>query len=162
MKIITTLVLLQTGILLLLFAKVAGIEDEMTSPPAGESYARVADDPGDAQSQSYSNDSYWYPDEDRLRQIIREELRAELDVKSESDKQTDPDIVPGSRDAVEMEYHRAQVAQQLETYVSVGSISDVDMQRLQMDIARLDAAGRTEMLGELSRAFNSGILGGRL
>jgi hypothetical protein len=61
-----------------------------------------------------------------------------------------------------MEYQRAQVAQQQETYVSVGSISDADMQTLQMDIAKLDAAGRTEMLRKLSRAFNSGNLEGRL
>jgi hypothetical protein len=65
-------------------------------------------------------------------------------------------------DPVEMEARHEQVSQQLEYYVSIGSISNAEMQRLQMDIAKLDAKGRTEMLRELTRALNSGRLEGQL
>jgi len=162
MKIVTVLVLLQTGVLLLLFGKIVSIEDEMTLATPGEKNTSVTDDLAGTQSQSFSSDAYLYPNEDRLRNIIREELSAELNRESEPDQQTAPVVAAGSMDTTEMEYQQAQVAQQLDTYVSVGSISDADMQKLQMDIAKLDDAGRTEMLRELSRAFNSGRLRGRL
>ena len=162
MKIITILVVLQMGILLLLFGKVVGIEDQMKPATPGEKNTLVIDDLAVTRAQRYSNDANWYPNEDRLRQIIREELGAQQESRSESDAPTESAIASDSRDPAEMEYQRARVAQQLETYVSVGSISDADMQKLQMDIAKLDAAGRTEMLRKLSRAFNSGNLEGRL
>ena len=162
MKIITTLVLLQTGILLLLFAKIAGIEDAMTPATPGAINTSVTDDLADMQSQNYSRETDLNPNEGRLRQIIREELGAELDRRAEPDKPTDPVKVAGSTDTAETVYQRELVAQQLENFLNVGSISDADMQKLQMDIAKLDDAGRTEMLRELSRAFNSGRLEGRL
>jgi len=145
-----------------MFGKILGIEDEMTAATLDEKNTSVTDDLANTQSQSYSHDTYLYPNEDRLRQIIREELGAELDRRSEPDKQMDPVIASSSTDETEIEYQRELVAQQLEYYASVGSISDADMQKLQMDIAKLDDAGRTEMLRELMRALNSGRLEGRL
>ena len=162
MKILTILVLLQTCVLLLVFGKIVGIEDEMTPTTLGAQNALVADDSVDAQPESNSNNTNLYSNEERLRQIIREELDATLESRSEPDKQTDPVIASGPRDQTETERQREQVAQQLEYYANVGRISDAQMQKLQMDIAKLDDAGRTEMLSRLSRAFNSETLEGRL
>ena len=162
MKILVTVVLLQTGILLLLFGKVVGLEDQMTSEMHSEQASFVSNNYRDEQASGNSDDTLLFPNEDRLRQIIREELHAELDREFEPLMQSELASEPDSGDRAEFEYRKEQVSQRLAHHASVGSISDADMQKLQIDIAKLDDAGRTEMLRELSRAINSGRLEGRL
>lgn len=162
MKTLTILGLVQTVILLFLFGKIVLFEEKATVAAHAEQNTLVGDALTNTQSQSYSNDTYLYPNEDRLRQIIREELGAELDRRSDPDKQMDPVIASSSTDKTETDFQRELVTQQLEYYSSVGSISDSEMQKLQMEIAKLDDTGRTEMLRELSRAINSGRLEGQL
>jgi len=162
MKTLTILGFLQTAILLILLGKIVLFEKETTVAGHAEQSTLVSDDLTNTQSQSYSNDTYLYPDEDRLRQIIREELAAQPDGKFGPAKQMDAVYASTSTDKVENQYQREQVAQQLNYYTSVGSISDADMQKLQMEMAKLNEAGRKEMLGKLTRALNSGELKGRL
>ncbi len=162
MKSLTVLGLVQTIILLFLLGKIVLFEEETTVAGHAEQNTLVSDDFTNTQSQSNSSDTYIYPDEDRLRQIIREELAAQLDRRSGPDKQMDPVIASSSTDNAENQYQREQVAQQLEYHTSVGSISDMDMQKLQIEIAKLDEASRKEMLRKLTRALNSGRLEGRL
>ena len=104
----------------------------------------------------------YYMDDNQLRQIIREELGAQLDGRSGSNIDMDAPIASNATDNTEIQYQRDLVAQQLDYHTSVGSISDTDMQKLQGEIAKLDEAGRKEMLGKLVRALNSGGLDGRL
>ena len=162
MKILTILVLVQTAVLLLVFGKIVTIENNMTPATLVVKNTSGAGDLEGKQSQSHSNDFYRYPNEDQLRQIIREELAAQLDKIPELAMQTGPATALNATDGAEYERRREQVTQQLNYYTSLGSISDVDMQKLQVDIASLDAASRREMLMELTRALNSGELEGRL
>lgn len=57
---------------------------------------------------------------------------------------------------------REAIAQQIETYRGLGTITDAQMQELQAEIAHLDAASRSQMMSRLIRALNSGDIKGRL
>ena len=162
MKIVIAVLVVQTSVLLLIAGRITGLENELTPVTPGEQANSPATNLPVMRSQVNLVEPDAYPNEERLRQIIREELRAELDRESAPDRKADPVIVASSVDPAEMEQKRELVAQQLEYHLTVGSISDIEMQQLQLDIARLDPAGRMEMLSKLSRAFNSGSLAGRL
>lgn len=155
MKTLTVLVIAQLALLVLLLVKVVSIDNASPGTMA-EQPPRMAAPHAVPVSGSQVRGAP-FP-EDRLREIIREELAA-LPLPA---NQADGADTYRSMDPAEIEYQREQVAQQLEYHVSVGTISEVDMARLQMQIAKLDAAGRKEMLGELTRAMNSGRLEGRL
>lgn len=161
MKTLTILGLVQTVVLLLLFGKIIAIEDKMVSATPNERNVSVTDDLANTRSQSNSNATYLYPNEDQLRLIIREELGAQLDHISGPGKQLDSVIASSAVDEPETEYQRQRVIQQLEYHTSVGRISPLDMQKLQGEIAKLDEAGRKEMLINLTRAINSGKLEGQ-
>ena len=161
MKTITILAVVQTGILLFLLGKIVLFEEETTvAGNAGQN--TLVSDPFDDPPPDRNATAIHYVDYDQLRQIIREELRAQLDGRSGSDKKMDAVIASDSTDTAENQYQRELVAQQLLYHTSVGSISNVDMQKLQGEIAKLDAASQKEMLGKLTRALNSGELDGRL
>lgn len=161
MKTLTLLGLVQTALLLILLGKIVLFEQETTAAGhAGQN--TVVNDPFDSQPTNSDATAIDYVDYDKLRQIIREESRAQLDSRSEADRQTEEAVASGSTSDAEYQYQRERVAQQLEYHTSVGSISDTDMQKLQGEIAKLDEAGRTEMLSKLTQAMNSGQLEGRL
>jgi len=162
MKKLVSVVLLQTVVLLLLLWKITGLEDEITSAMPGEQESFVTSNRRDVQASGNSDDVHLFLNEERLRQIIREELHSEFDREFEPGMQSESTPEPDSIDRVELAYQKERVAQQLEHHASIGSISEADMQKLQMDIATLDDAGRSEMLRELSRALNSGRLDGQL
>jgi len=162
MKTIIILGLVQTALLLFLFGKFVLFAEELI--PAG--YVKqdtfVGDNPGKTQPQRKSGSSYVYLDEDLLRQIIREELAAQPDQRSGPVSQMDVVFKPAPEDEANNQYQRDLVTQQLEYHTSIGTISNADMQKLQGEIAKLDAAGRTEMLSKLTGALNSGKLEGQL
>ena len=162
MKTLTILSLVQTGILLVLLGKIVLFEEETTVARHAEANTLVSDELTSTQSQSNSSDTSNYVNEDRLRQIIREELAAQPDGGIGPAKQVDAVFASDSTDKAENQYQREQVAQQLNYHTSVGSISNAEMQKLQGEITKLDEASRTEMLRELIRALNSGQLEGRL
>lgn len=161
MKTITILSLVQTGILLILLGKIVFFEEESTIPGDAEQNISASIPFDDPPTESHAATAY-YPDENRLRKIVREELAAQLGGLSEASAQKESAAVLEPEDEAKYQYQRQQVAQQLDYHTSVGRISDTDMQKLQMDIAKLDEAGRREMLGKLTQAMNSGGLKGRL
>ena len=158
MKILSVLSLVQIAAILFLYTKVAGIDEYLQVRSPVEQAIPVETYVADTQGRNDSGATYSYQDEDRLRAIIREELAALPLPASQADNAN----AYRSVNPAEIEYQREQVAQQLEYHISVGTISEVDMARLQMEIATLDEAGRREMLGALTRAMNSGRLDGRL
>jgi len=158
-KVLTTISLVQFAAIVFLYNMLVEIDNKLTPALAAGQNASVSDALANDPFQSYSYDAY--PDEERLRQIIREELGAALGEGSGPGQYAAPDNTFASIDPVELEQRRDTVDQQLEYYASVGSISDTDMQKLQMDIAKLDEAGRKEMLSKLTHAMNSGRLEGR-
>jgi hypothetical protein len=97
-------------------------------------------------------------DEARLRNVIREELTrlqaqplqrtrlpAPLRARTKSDDRLSQEL-----------------AQQIETYRAVGTITDEQMQELQSGIAQLDPLSRQRLLSKLIQALNSGEMKGRL
>ena len=162
MKTLTVLGLVQIAAILFLYTRLAEIDDRLDQSMATEQRASLSDDSTVSRTPSSSNDAIVYADEDLLRQIIRDELSAHLDSRSGPGTQVSPMPASGLVDKDEYERRREQVAEQLSYYTSVGNISNAEMQKLQTDIARLDAASRKEMLMELNRALNSGRLEGQL
>ena len=159
---LTVISLAQIAAIFVLYSKLSDIDNNMHLAMSTAQDTLLSDNLPNTQSQSNTNDLYLYPNEDRLRQIIREELGARLDGQPRPNKQMAPVIAPSSTDYAEVEYQKELVSQQLEYYASVGSISDANMHMLQSDIAKLDEASRKEMLRKLMRALNSGRLEGRL
>lgn len=158
MKILAVLSVVQIAAILFLYNKIAGINDYLHVRSPVQQAIPVETYAADRQARSDSAHIYSHQNEDRLRSIIREELAA-LPLPA---SQADSASAYRSMDPAEIEYQREQVAQQLEYHISVGTISEVDMARLQMEIGTLDEAGRRKMLGELTRAMNSGRLKGQL
>jgi hypothetical protein len=91
-------------------------------------------------------------DEERLRQIIREELAALGSVTAPAPA---PALTAAPRDPGKDRTQRELVAGQIAHYRSVGRISETEMAGLQQDIAQLDPASRRELLNELTRAMNA-------
>jgi len=100
------------------------------------------------------------PDEGRIRQIIREELRSHLKVTA-APPQASAEFAPEPVSPAEYEYRLQAVMQELDYHIKQGEISDMDMTRFQGEIARLDEDGRRQMLRLLVQALNSGELEGR-
>ena len=162
MKTLTILGLVQTAILLFLLGKIVLFEEETTVAGPAEQNTLVSEDLTKTQSQSSSSDINIYPDEDRLRQIIREELAAQLAALPGTDSRNLATVAAGQIDEAEYQYRFESVTQKLDLYESVGSISDIDMQNLLSEIMTLNEAHRKQALSRLMRALNSGALKGRL
>jgi hypothetical protein len=162
MKALTILSVLQTiGIAVLVIHSLRSQDDGATLPARGVSTTGCAaaisgPDIFDRAAAGAAS----VADEDRLRTIMREELAAlQLQPKTQS-----APSVSGVHPRNELEDERRQqrVAQQIDAYASVGSITDQEMELLQVEIAQLDAASRKQMMSKLIRALNSGELKGRL
>ncbi len=154
-KALIVISIIQFAVIMMLFGKLSDIEnslDRPAAPPAvGTNASPFRQNPVQAGTGIQ---------EERLRAIIREELGAELAELSNGERAVavSPALPPQDRMPAEQE----QVLQQIEFFSSVGRISTSEMQKLQMDIAKLDPASRTAALQELNRALNSGRLEGRL
>lgn len=162
MRTLHILSVVQIAALLFLFGKLSDIDSTMNAAANAGQNSLTDEDLAIAQSQRNPNDIQPYPGEDRLRQIIRDELQA-LELLAIEGQQPTPDEGPsvtvGPAEAVAS---RDAVANRLAYYRSKGSVSSAEMQALQIDIARLDPSSRTEFLSELNRAMNSGELKGAL
>src|SRR5262245_61099743 len=104
---------------------------------------------------SCSNVSAPLADEQRLRKIIREEL-VQLRLQSNPPQSgASVTVAADSRNDPRNRERQELVAQQIETYRAVGSITDQQMIELQAAIARLDEGSRRQMMSRLIRAMNS-------
>lgn len=128
---------------------------EVSDSPPAAAVVNAYPSPPD-QSFSRADSSF---DEERLRQIIREELDA-YSFAIASSSSEDQYVAPVARDPMQDQEQLDNVAEQLQYYSSVGTISNSEMARLQMDIGRLDEAGRRDMLRKLTQAMNSGAIKG--
>ena len=98
-------------------------------------------------------------DESQLRQIIREELASVAIESSQPVLQTtQPDAQSVQRSTQQLE----EVDGAISYFVSVGSISEIQMSNLQASIAQLDEENRKLMLKKLMTALNTGLIDGRL
>lgn len=105
---------------------------------------------------------------EQLRSMVREELAIALQsIASREQPAQRLSSVPqqqadNQRTDAEYDYEREIVQNEIDYFVSRGSISESEMAGLQTQIGKLDQAGRKEMLRELVRVLNSGDLEGRL
>ena len=161
MKALTILSIVQTGFLILLFGRTIALEDELAvstqSAPTTTANNPLLSPPADNSSRP----AYLSLDEDQLRRVIREELGAYASHTPNANGQVSELASYDPASAPEKQYQLEQVSQRIEYFASVGNISGMEMGNLQMEIARLDEAGRREMLGKLTKAMNSGAIDGR-
>ena len=159
MKVLVTLSILQTA--LILFLIVAGNRgesglDRVAERDGGE--AASVESLSGAQSPSQRD-----ADDARLRQIIREELQSSLTADAqEARRQEESAAAIAAEDPRASEYRRDVVERQIEYYRSLGTISDSEMEALQVEIAKLDSSGRNQMMSKLVRAMNAGEIHGKL
>ena len=164
MRTLTILAFVQTGLLLVLLGKLFVPDDELAvnsghkHSEAATRQRTVSEGSSNVQFAARSPDR----DDDRLREIIREELAALADKLGASAGQAPINVALESVVTPESLYRREEVLGQIEYYSSVGSISNMEMQRLQGEIAKLDKKSAQEMLKELVGALNSGELKGEL
>ena len=104
--------------------------------------------------------------EERLREILASELSKHLDSLQNSQSPSfhgGPAAIDEAT-AVSPDQLQAQlekVKQVIEYHTSVGRISMADMNALQLEISKLDDAGRKQMMRELVQRMNDGRLDGR-
>ena len=102
------------------------------------------------------------PDNQQLRLIVREELAAALSHYELAAQNSTPDQEPPVYDEVEMQYRRALVLEELEALKGQVEASNVELERLMGDIARLNPEARTELTKMLNQALNRGEIKGHL
>jgi hypothetical protein len=149
MKLLTALSALQTALIAFLLLKMAG-DSGPTTAPAATTVVQTAGNPFAPASAAASAGAASALDEARLRQIIREELAAHHAAEGETGR-----IAAAPIDPTEATRRKSAVAQQINYYRSIGKISEKQMADLELEISRLDPAGRKEMLSMLSRAINA-------
>ena len=166
MKILTALSALQILAIAFLLVRVMSMDESIRSM-AGAGQVQPAERETAAVSiesrVADSNEAADLLTAEQVRKIVREELRAEIGaLVTNGATGVDPAPAPDPYDEVEYQQQYELVDQELEFFISQGTISDTDMATLQQEIAKLDPEGREEMLRRIVRALNSGELDGRL
>jgi hypothetical protein len=151
----------QLAILLALFVRVILLEDELAAARNTPQSAPPAES-SDPLPAGRTITVAGFPDENRLREIIREELALQLSGLSVTADDSEASMVASTYTGAEYQYRRESVAQSIDYYVSAGRITEGEMADLQQQIAGLNPDDRREMLGQLVRAMNNGALDGRL
>ena len=161
MKILTALTVIQTIAVIALLVKFVSFETEMSARMLAPAPTRKV------VTEAVVDKTPAFGGEEQLRKIIREEVADALQSLPQS--RPSPESVTATdapdekrQNVIDYQYQRELVQGQLDSYASQGSISESDMEDLQMGIARLDESGREMMLRELTRMLNSGVLKGHL
>ncbi len=155
------LVAVQTALIVALFFKVSTIEDAMDeSGPIAESSADGLQ--SELGSRFGSNATPVALSEAAIRTIIREELAAQLGQLPAGGTAVNPGPQSSNETPAQYAARRDRVADTIDYYTRVGRISEQEMGRLQVEIARLQEGDRQQMMMELVRAMNEGSLDGRL
>jgi len=159
MKTLTVLVLVQTGVLLLLFGKIIAIEKVLPLAEYENRETPVSNGFNVPPVDARSSNSYSNLDEAQLRTIIREEFETYLAAGSAPGNEAQ---AAESSYTAENQYQADAVMQQLDYFESVGRISEMEMQNIQIEIAKLHKSDRRQMLNRLIRTMNAGDVKGHL
>ena len=158
MKTLTALVIVQLAVMILLVVKVTSLEN--AAPTSLPDVKDVAGGNVVTLPSAEARDTTVSFPEDRLREIVREELAAQLESGGVSTAETAS--VPVPVDDADYQVRREMVAQSLEYFATVGEISETEMANLQTQISRLNKEDREEMLKLLVRQLNTSAIDGRL
>jgi hypothetical protein len=150
----------QTALILVLLFKVINLENQSNEPVTDDQEAASSEQPAASQALGRPIENPRQLDENRLRQIVREELRAQLGESLASAAQAAEEEVPDPVSEAEYQYRLDAAMQNLDYHIEQGEISNTDMIKLQSEIALLDEDGRRQMLGRLARAMSTGELEG--
>jgi hypothetical protein len=173
MKFLTILSVLQIAAISVLLFKFVSLERSMNnlamaSPAVAARKPFTAPPPRSTASIAPKADTRLAPANiEQLRSVVREELAAALlpFFREQSSRRfsTAPEREAGEeRPDSDYEYEREMVRNEIDYDVSRGFISDMEMEDLQRQFAKLDQSGRKEMLRKLLKVLNSGDLKGRL
>ena len=102
---------------------------------------------------------------DEIRQVIREELAALDERQLQPSYQASVSAAPVPSNpphSEETDMLAKQLGQDLDYYVSKGSISEAEMAEFQQKMARLPAEQRAQMRRKLTKAISAGDVQGRL
>jgi hypothetical protein len=169
MKLLTVLSVLQVAAITALFLKLTALERSITASTLaqsntveGELSARSLASTAPVISQPATQ-----PNQEQIRSIVREELATALLPFASPQASPQSSTVTGLADnngQEEKEYQiQLEIAMdEVDYYVSQGSISDKEMSDLQMQLVKLDQSGRKKVMRKLVQALNSGDLEGRL
>jgi hypothetical protein len=170
MKILTVLCVLQLAALLGLFFKFNTLENSMHRLALAD-HALASSEPRTTpppRTLGPANARFTPAKIEQLRGMVREELAIALQSVAPTEQSAKrlssaPAQQTGDQHkAAEYAYEREIAQNEIAYFVSRGSISESEMAGLQIQISKLDQAGRKEMLRELVKAMNSGDLEGRL
>lgn len=157
-RLLIGLTVVQAGLLLWLVARVISIEEKIAvsePTPAVTPSAKIYAAAPQHQPVKQHNT---FPDESELRNIIREELSA---FATPTEQQSLP-AKPPPQYSDENRYQLEHVSQLLDYYSSAGTIPAGEMEKLQMEIAKLHPKDRQKMMSRFARSMNSGEINGRL
>ena len=154
---------IQFALLLMIYSKADAVSESLQIANFPTSIESFSPSVARSNDQIRSGSGNELLTEHRLRQIIQEELRSHLADMELNGSQQEAQLPTGREvDGAVVAAQHDFVLEQLDYYSSIGSISSAEMGQLQMEIAKLDARGRTEMMSRLNRALNSGALKGNL
>lgn len=151
----------QVGLLILLFSRITALDNRVVALPPTSPTAPVSDSFLSSPADGHRDDVFLSIDDARLRQIIREELRAHPATGAIPDQLATETGTFNASSTPETRIQLDRVSQKIDYYSSVGHISAIEMGNLEMEIAKLDPAGRRAMLRRLTQALNSGAIEGR-
>ena len=163
--------ILQTGLIVLLLVRAGNAvppDDAFLAVSPSEASVRRSDATGACDELTPAPAL----SEGALRRIVREELVDRIErTLLESEAATNFDAMTPARlqtpefhdEPVPTDPYRTEyVSQQIDYFVSVGTITSPEMTRLQSEIGRLSQTERQRLLRRLVAALNSGQLKGRL
>lgn len=161
MRALVALGVVQVALMILIFSRIAALDDRIdtqsaASPANAINHPDPPPPPGVRRHEAFSSS-----DEARLRQIIREELRAHPATGANPDQRVAETTTSNIGTVPESRFQLDRVSQKIDYYSSIGHISEIEMGDLEVEIAKLDPAGRREMLRKLTQSLNSGAIEGR-
>lgn len=161
-RLIGLVVLAQLALIALLYLSFRSLEQkvDMALQPAGPVAAvgGLEAAPGDPASPAPAAAGL---DIATLRRIIREELRAARPAESIAAEPQAGAAEQPVYDDTDMQRRQERIWADMDYLRAQDEVSSAELDLLLAEIARLDPARRTEMLGELSRAMNRGEIKGR-
>jgi len=165
LKIIALLAVVQIALAIFLISKLESHEDRIDALVVTEAQPIASGSTtglSTLSSRDNSIDGQTGDDNQQLRRIIREELQAALSHIDSNSQTTNPNQETPVYDALEMQYQRELVIQELEALKQQAEVTGGELERLMGDIAKLNPEARTEMINMLNQALNRGEIEGHL
>lgn len=167
MKALIALSVLQLVIMAFLIGKVIAIEnrvdpveyvEQVKSPAIDTNFSQANVDTNGLTSHGSMDGKYDDSFELQMRNIVREELAAQLANLPRPAYQARASVNHSPIDPLQSQHYLDQVMQKLSVYENVGNISNKDMENITLEMARLNQTDRRKAYSKLASAINSGSM----